>query len=77
VDSGPPEKHSSVIIFKMLGEKEWVERKVTVEGGLLRQRSQLLSAYTGNTAWLKGMESIAKELTAKAYIYNMLINLEN
>jgi len=24
-------------------EKEWVERKVTVEGGLLRQRSQLLS----------------------------------
>ena len=53
----------------MLGEKEWVERKVTVEGGLLRQRSQLLSAYTGNTAWLKGMESIAKELMAKAYIY--------
>jgi len=25
----------------------------------------------------KNMENIAKELSAKAYIYNMLINLEN
>jgi hypothetical protein len=29
----------------------------------------------GEYCMLKGMESIAKELTAKAYIYNMLINL--
>jgi len=30
-----------------------------------------------NTAMARSMESIAKELSAKAYIYNMLINLQN
>jgi hypothetical protein len=42
----------------------------------LKRHSQRLSAYTGNTAWLN-MENISKELSAKAYIYNMLINLKS
>jgi len=31
----------------------------------------------GEYSMAKNMENIAKELSAKAYIYNMLINLQN
>ena len=48
-----------------------------VGAGLLRQHSQHSNAYTENTACQKNMESIVKEMMAKAYIYNMLINLQN
>jgi len=31
----------------------------------------------GNTAWLKAWKNILEELMAKAYMYNVVINLQN
>jgi len=63
-------------MFKMLGGRSGVGGWVMVEGWLLKQHSQHSNASTENTAWLN-MESIVKEMMAKAYIYNMLINIQN
>ena len=73
VDRDPPERRNSTITFKTLkgsGAEWWV----MVDAGLLKKR---LNAYMENIAWLKSMENITKELSAKAYIYNMLINLQS
>jgi len=47
-DRGPPERRSSAIIFKMLGEKMW--SRLMGYGGRWRQHSQHSNAYTENTA---------------------------
>jgi len=49
MDRGPPEKRSSAITFKELGE--W--GRLMGYGGLLRRCSQHSNAYTENTACLK------------------------
>jgi len=50
-DRDPPERRSSAIIFKMLGEEEWSRRmSYGGHGGLLKQHSQHSNAYTENTA---------------------------
>jgi transposase len=76
-DRGPPERHTSVMILKTLGEEEWSRlmgygRRWSVETAF----STFKRLY-GEYCMAKNMENIAKELSAKAYIYNMLINLQN
>ena len=76
-DRGPPERRNSAIMFKELGEKEWSRlmgygRRWSAEAAF----STFKRLY-GEYCMSKNMENITKELAAKAYIYNMLINLEN
>jgi hypothetical protein len=77
VDRGPPERRNSIITFKTLREKTW---------GRLMGYGRRWSAETafstfkrlyGEYCMARSMENIAKELSAKAYIYNMIINLQN
>jgi len=50
-DRGPPERRSSAIILKRLGEKMW--SRLVGYGRRWRQHSQHSNAYTENIAWLK------------------------
>jgi hypothetical protein len=77
VDRGPPERRNSVIILKTLGEKAWGRlmgygRRWTAETAF----STFKRLY-GEYCMAKSMENITKELSAKAYVFNMLINLQN
>jgi len=78
-DRGPPERRFSVITFKELGEKMW--GRLMGYGGRWRWAAETafstFKRLCGEYCMAKNMENIAKELLAKAYIYNMLINLEN
>jgi hypothetical protein len=76
-DRGPPERRNSVIILKTLGEEEWSKvmsygRRWSVETAF----STFKRLY-GEYCMAKNMESISKEMMAKAYIYNIIINLES
>ena len=76
-DRGPPERRRSVMILKTLGEKKWsgvmgYSRRWSVETAF----STFKRLY-GEYCMSKNMENIAKEMMAKAYIYNMIINLES
>jgi hypothetical protein len=72
VDRGHPERRNSAIMFKTLGRRRGVERKVTV--GAETAFSTFKRLYR---EYSKNMENITKELSAKAYIYNMVINLQS
>ncbi|MEM1547199.1 MAG: hypothetical protein QXP91_12180 [Candidatus Methanomethylicia archaeon] len=72
-DRGPPERCKMVRLIKKVDDEGWAGmmgygRRWTVETAF-----STLNASTENTAWQK--HGIEKELEAKAYIYNMLINL--
>jgi len=74
---GPPERRSSVIILKTLGEKVWSR---VMDYGRRWSAETAFSTFKrlyGEYSMAKNMENIAKELMAKAYIYNTLINLQN
>jgi len=76
-EQGPPERRNSVIILKTLGEKEWGRM---VGYGRRWSAETAFSAFKhlyGEYCMSKNMENITKELSAKAYIYNMVINLRN
>jgi len=72
VDRGPPERRNSVMILKTLGEKAW--GRLMGYGRRWSAETEFSNAYMENIAWLK---NITKELSAKAYTYNMLTNLQN
>jgi hypothetical protein len=57
-----------------LGRRRGVKRKVTV--GAETAFSTFKRLY-GEYSMAKSMENISKELAAKAYIYNMIINLQS
>jgi hypothetical protein len=77
IDRGPPERRRSVMTLKALGEGEWSRvmgygRRWSVETAF----STFKRLY-GEYSMAKSMENIAKEMMAKAYIYNMIINLQS
>jgi hypothetical protein len=77
VDRGPPERRNSVTILKTLGEKAWSRM---VNYGRRWSAETAFSTFKrlyGEYSMARSMENITKELSAKAYIYNMLINLQN
>jgi hypothetical protein len=76
-DQGPPERRNSVMIFKALGGKEWSKRMGYGRRWAAETAFSTFKRLYGEHSMSKNMESITKELLAKAYIYNMLINLEN
>jgi hypothetical protein len=77
VDRGPPERRSSAIMFKTLGEKAWSRAKGYGRRWSAETAFSTFKRLYGEYCMAKSMENITKELSAKAYIYNMLINLQN
>jgi hypothetical protein len=76
-DRGPPERRISVMIFKALGGKEWSRMMGYGRRWAAETAFSTFKRLYGEYSMAKNMEKIAKELAAKAYIYNMLINLQN
>jgi len=74
-DRGPPERRNSAMMLKMLGEKEWSVRMGYGRRWAAETAFSTFKRLYGEHSMSKNMENIAKELSAKAYIYNMLINL--
>ena len=76
-DRGPPERRNSAMMLKMLGEKVWSGRMGYGRRWAAETAFSTFKRLYGEHSTSKNMENIAKELSAKAYIYNMLINLQN
>jgi len=76
-DRGPPERRNSAIMFKMLAEREWSGKMGYGRRWAAETAFSTFKRLYGEHSMAKNMENITKELAAKAYIYNMLINLEN
>jgi hypothetical protein len=76
-DRGPPERRVSVIMFKVLGEKVWSRVMGYSRRWSAETAFSTFKRLYGEYSMAKNMENIAKELAAKAYIYNTLINLQN
>jgi hypothetical protein len=77
VDRGPPERRNSVIILKTLGEREWSRVMGYGRRWAAETAFSTFKRLYGEYSMAKNMETITKELAAKAYIYNTLINLQN
>jgi hypothetical protein len=74
-DRGPPERRASAAILKMFGERGWsmfmgYGRRWAVETAF----STYKRLY-GEYCMSRNIENIERELKAKAYIYNTLINM--
>jgi len=76
-DRGPPERRVSVIMFKVLGEKVWSRVMGYGRRWSAETAFSTFKRLYGEYSMAKNMETITKELSAKAYIYNTLINLQN
>jgi len=76
-DRGPPERRNSVMTLKTLGEREWSRVMGYGRRWSAETAFSTFKRLYGEYSMAKNMENIAKELMAKAYIYNMLINLQN
>jgi len=64
-----------VTLYKRLGEKGWTELKGYGRRRIIETAFSTFKRRFGEFCMAKTMKNITKELTAKAYIYNMLINL--
>jgi hypothetical protein len=64
-------------MFKVLGEKVWSRVMGYGRRWAAETAFSTFKRPYGENCMSKNMEKIAKELSAKAYIYNMLINLQN
>jgi hypothetical protein len=76
-DRGPPERRFSAIKFKELGEEEWSRVMGYGRRWSAETAFSTFKRLYGEYCMAKNMENISKELAAKAYIYNMLINLQS
>jgi transposase len=76
-DRGPPERRNSVMTLKTLGEREWSRVMGYGRRWSAETAFSTFKRLYGEYSMAKNMENIAKELAAKAYIYNTLINLQN
>jgi len=75
IDRGPPERCNLIKIFKNLGEKEWSKMMNYGKRWAVETAFSTFKRLYGEYCMSRKMENISKELIAKAYIYNMLINL--
>jgi hypothetical protein len=74
-DRGPPERRASAAILKMFGGRRWsmfmgYGRRWAVETAFSTYK-RLYGEHTMS----RNIENIERELKAKAYIYNTLINM--
>ncbi|MEM2193822.1 MAG: transposase [Candidatus Methanomethylicia archaeon] len=73
-DRGPPERRRMVRLIGRMGDEGWAGMMGYGRRWVETTFSTFKRQY-GEYCMAKNMESIKKELEAKAYIYNMLINL--
>jgi len=64
-------------MLKALGEKEWSRRTGCGRRWGAETAFSAFKRLYGEYCMAKNMESVSKELMAKAYIYNMIMNLQN
>jgi len=64
-------------MLKILGEREWSGRMGYGRRWAAEAAFSTFKRLYGENCMSKNMENTSRELAAKAYIYNMLINLEN
>jgi hypothetical protein len=75
-DRGPPERRTSAAILRTFGEKGW---SVFMGYGRRWAVETAFSTYKrlyGEYCMSRNKENIERELKAKAYIYNTLINMQ-
>ena len=77
MDRGPPERRRSVMMLKRRGEEEWGRTMGYGRRWAAETAFSTFKRLYGEYCMAKNMESISKEMMAKAYIYNMIINLQN
>jgi hypothetical protein len=63
------------MLLKMLGEKEWSRRMGYSRRWTAEIAFSTFKRLYGEYCMAKNIENISKELMAKAYIYNILMNL--
>ncbi|MBS7635412.1 transposase [Candidatus Bathyarchaeota archaeon] len=74
-DRGPPERRLAVRLIRRLGDGGWAGMMGYGRRWAAETAFSTFKRQYGEHCMAKNMESIERELAAKAYIYNMLINL--
>ena len=75
LDTPSEHRRRAVTLYKRLGEKGWTELKGYGRRWIVETAYSTFKRRFGEFCMAKTMKNITKELAAKAYIYNMLINL--
>jgi len=75
VDRGPPERRRAVKLIKRISDEVWARMVGYGKRWAVETVFSTFKRQYGEYCMAKSMKSIEKELKAKAYIYNMLINL--
>jgi len=74
-DRGPPERRASAAILKMFGERGWSRIMGYGRRWAVETAFSTYKRLYGEHTMSRNIENIERELKAKAYIYNMLINM--
>ncbi|MGC8848978.1 MAG: hypothetical protein ACP5QI_00690, partial [Candidatus Bathyarchaeia archaeon] len=74
-DRGPPERRRAVRLYKKLGDGGWSRLVNYGRRWAAETASSTFKRQYGGYCMAKNIDNIEKELAAKAYIYNILINL--
>jgi transposase len=75
IDTPSQSRRRAVTQYKRLGHKRWANLKEYGKRWSVETAYSTFKRTFGEFCMAKTMKNITKELTAKAYIYNMLINL--
>lgn len=75
IDTPSESRRRAVTLHKRLGDKRWTKMKGYGKRWSAETAYSTFKRTFGESCMAKTMKNITKELTAKAYIYNMLINL--
>ena len=74
-DKGPPERRRAVRLIRRIGDEGWARMMGYGKRWAVETAFSTFKRQYGEYCMAKNMESVKKELEAKAYVYNMLINL--
>jgi hypothetical protein len=75
-DKGPPERRTSATILKMFGERGWSRVMGYGRRWAVETAFSTYKRLYGEHTMSRKIENIERELKAKAYIYNTLINMQ-
>jgi len=75
LDTPSEPRRRAVTLYKRLGDKQWTKLKGYGKRWSVETAYSTFKRTFGEYRMAKTMKNITKELTTKAYIYNMLVNL--
>ena len=70
-----PRKPKWPSLYRSLGHTRWAKRKGYGKGWSVETAYSTFKRAFGESCMAKTFQNITKELTTKAYVYNVLINL--